>query len=62
MALGRAAGFEAPATALIGMPDGMPPALVVERFDIRENRADKRMVIAHPPPWQRDLGFRVAAR
>jgi hypothetical protein len=20
------------------------------------------MVIAHPPPWQRDLGFRVAAR
>jgi serine/threonine-protein kinase HipA len=44
MALGRAAGFEAPATALIGMPDGMPPALVVERFDIRENRADKRMM------------------
>ena len=44
MALGRAAGFEAPATALVGMPDGMPPALVVERFDIRENRADKRMM------------------
>jgi serine/threonine-protein kinase HipA len=44
MALGRAAGFEAPATALVSMPDGMPPALVVERFDIRESPADKRML------------------
>jgi serine/threonine-protein kinase HipA len=44
MALGRAAGFEAPATALIGMPDGMPPALVVERFDIREGLADTRLL------------------
>ena len=44
MALGRAAGFEAPATALVGMPDGMPPALVVERFDIRESLEDKRML------------------
>jgi serine/threonine-protein kinase HipA len=44
MALGRAAGFEAPATALLGMPDGMPPALVVERFDIREKPADTRML------------------
>jgi serine/threonine-protein kinase HipA len=44
MALGRAAGFEAPATALVGMPDGMPPALVVERFDIRERPADKRLL------------------
>jgi serine/threonine-protein kinase HipA len=44
MALGRAAGFEAPATALVGMPDGMPPALVVERFDIRERPADTRML------------------
>jgi serine/threonine-protein kinase HipA len=43
MALGRAAGFEAPATALVGMPDGMPPALVVERFDIREKSADTTM-------------------
>src|ERR1700688_652305 len=40
MALGRAAGFAAPATALIAMPDGMPPALVVERFDIRESMKD----------------------
>jgi serine/threonine-protein kinase HipA len=44
MTLGRAAGFEAPATALVGMPDGMPPALVVERFDIRERLADTRML------------------
>jgi serine/threonine-protein kinase HipA len=44
MALGRAAGFEAPATTLVGMPDGMPPALVVERFDIRERPEDTRML------------------
>lgn len=43
LALGRAAGFAVPATALIAMPDGMPPALVVERFDIRESANDKRM-------------------
>jgi serine/threonine-protein kinase HipA len=44
MALGRAAGFEVPATALVNMPDGMPPALVVERFDIRTGPADTRML------------------
>jgi serine/threonine-protein kinase HipA len=44
MTLGRAAGFDVPATALIEMPDGLPPALVVERFDIREGAADKRML------------------
>jgi serine/threonine-protein kinase HipA len=44
MALGRAADFAAPATALVNMPDGMPPALVVERFDIREGLDDKRML------------------
>jgi serine/threonine-protein kinase HipA len=43
MALGRAAGFAVPATALVAMPDGMPPALIVERFDIRESLDDKRM-------------------
>lgn len=43
LALGRAAGFAVPATALIAMPDGMPPALLVERFDIRESVEDKRM-------------------
>lgn len=43
LALGRAAGFEVPQTALIAMPDGMPPALIVERFDIRESLEDRRM-------------------
>ena len=43
LALGRAAGFVVPATALIAMPDGIPPALLVERFDIREGVKDKRM-------------------
>ncbi len=44
MALGRAAGFEVPMTALVNMPDKMPPALVVERFDIRESHDDTRML------------------
>ncbi|WP_299555718.1 type II toxin-antitoxin system HipA family toxin [uncultured Tateyamaria sp.] len=40
--LGRIAGFEVPDAALIEMPDGMPPALVVERFDIRRAPDDMR--------------------
>jgi serine/threonine-protein kinase HipA len=40
--LGRAAGFGAPDAALIPMPDGMAPALLVERFDIRRGPDDKR--------------------
>lgn len=40
--LGRAAGFDVPAAALIEMPDGMPPALLVERFDIRRGAEDQR--------------------
>ena len=40
--LGRTAGFETPDAALIAMPDGMPPALVVERFDIRRGPQDQR--------------------
>jgi len=44
MELGRAAGLTAPVTALVAMPDNMPPALVVERFDIRESPADKRRI------------------
>lgn len=44
MALGRAAGFLAPATALVAMPDGMPPALVVERFDVRTSYNDRRLL------------------
>ncbi len=42
--LGRAAGFEVPSAALIEMPGGMPPALVVERFDIRRGPNDHRML------------------
>lgn len=45
MALGRAAGFTVPANALVAMPDNMPPALIVERFDIRTSREDKRMFV-----------------
>jgi serine/threonine-protein kinase HipA len=44
MRLGQAAGFDAPATALLAMPDKMPPALVVERFDIRAGHNDTRML------------------
>ena len=44
LALGRAVGFDVPLNALVGMPDGMPPALLVERFDIRERREDERML------------------
>ncbi len=42
--LGRAAGFEVPAAALIDMPDGMSPALVVERFDVRHGPDDRRFL------------------
>jgi serine/threonine-protein kinase HipA len=44
MALGRVAGFATPATALVAMPDEMPLALIVERFDIRQSLEDKRML------------------
>lgn len=40
--LGRASGFLVPDAALVGMPDGMAPALVVERFDIRVAPDDGR--------------------
>ncbi|CAH2404936.1 HipA domain-containing protein [Mesorhizobium ventifaucium] len=42
--LGRAAGFQVPAAALIDMPDGMSPALVVERFDVRRGPTDRRFL------------------
>ncbi|MDR9764212.1 type II toxin-antitoxin system HipA family toxin [Rhizobium redzepovicii] len=42
MELGRAAGFIVPAIALVAMPDGMPHALAVERFDIRTSPDDMR--------------------
>jgi serine/threonine-protein kinase HipA len=38
------AGFDVPSAALIAMPDGMPPALIVERFDIRRGMEDKRLL------------------
>lgn len=40
--LGRSAGFDVPDAALLAMPDGMSPALVVERFDIRRGVEDQR--------------------
>ena len=44
LALGSTAGLDAPPTALVAMPDGMPPALLVERFDIRRGLNDTRML------------------
>lgn len=44
LALGRSVGLEVPATALMPMPDGMPPALLVERFDIRQADSDTRLL------------------
>lgn len=40
--LGRSAGFEVPEAALLEMPGGMSPALVIERFDIRRGPEDHR--------------------
>ena len=42
--LARAAGFETPEAALIDMPEGMPPALIVERFDIRRSGNDTHRI------------------
>lgn len=42
--LGCAAGFAVPDAALVGMPDGMAPALVIERFDIRRTTGDVRRI------------------
>jgi serine/threonine-protein kinase HipA len=44
LALAREAGLIVPATALITMPDGMPPALLVERFDIRAGADDHSLL------------------
>jgi serine/threonine-protein kinase HipA len=44
LALGSTAGLDAPPTALVAMPDGMPPALLIERFDIRRGLNDTRML------------------
>jgi serine/threonine-protein kinase HipA len=44
LALARGAGLDTPNNALIVMPDGLPPALVVERFDIRTSSKDQLML------------------
>lgn len=44
LSLGRAVGFDVPDAALIAMPDGVSPALLVERFDIRTDRSDTRLI------------------
>lgn len=40
--LARRLGFETPGFALVEMPDGMPPALAIQRFDIRRGPDDAR--------------------
>ena len=42
--LAAAAAFEVPNNALVEMPEGMPPALLVERFDIRRTTDDGRRI------------------
>jgi serine/threonine-protein kinase HipA len=42
--LGRSAGFSVPSAALVSISARMPPALVVERFDIRHDLRDKRLL------------------
>lgn len=44
LSLARAAGLTVPEAALVQMPDGMPPALLVERFDIRDHGGDTRLL------------------
>lgn len=44
LSLAAAAGFDTPDHALIHMPDGLPPALVVERFDIRRSPQDTTLL------------------
>jgi serine/threonine-protein kinase HipA len=44
LAIGSASGLDAPQNALVAMPDGLPPALLVERFDIRRGANDTRIL------------------
>lgn len=44
LSLARAIGLPAPDAALVCMPGGMAPALLVERFDIRNGAADRRLL------------------
>ena len=44
LAAARACGFETAAHAMVSMPGNLPDALLVERFDIRRDRNDRRKV------------------
>jgi serine/threonine-protein kinase HipA len=44
LSLARAIGLRTPDAALVPMPDGMLPALLVERFDIRSGPQDARLL------------------
>ncbi len=44
LAAARACGFETAAHAIVSMPDGLPDALLVERFDIRRDCNDRRRI------------------
>ncbi|PJR08447.1 type II toxin-antitoxin system HipA family toxin [Sinorhizobium meliloti] len=44
LTLARAIDFEVPQAALVPMAKGMPPALLVERFDIRRSANDTRLI------------------
>ncbi len=44
LAAAQACGFETAFHAVVPMPDGLPPALLVERFDIRRAGSDRRKI------------------
>jgi serine/threonine-protein kinase HipA len=44
LTLGRQSGLQVPEAAIVPMPDGMPPAFVIERFDIRKAVTDTRLL------------------
>lgn len=44
LAAARACGFETAAHAMVPMPGDLPDALLVERFDIRRDRNDRRTI------------------
>jgi len=44
LAAARACGLETPAHATVPMPQDLPDALLVERFDIRRDRNDRRKI------------------
>ncbi|TXN25133.1 HipA domain-containing protein [Methylobacterium sp. WL9] len=70
LSLAQAAQFIVPEFALIDMPDGMAPALLVERFDIRRTRDDAHRIAMEdfcsvldlPPSRKYDSTIERAAR